>query len=108
MPSVITTFGFFHFTLSLNTKLTPIQGSAADIMKKAMIDLAQRLKGSRLEARLILQVHDELMLECPPAELEDTRRLVQETMENAVSISIPLTTEARSGPNWGALEALGN
>ena len=86
----------------------PIQGSAADIMKKAMIDLAQRLKGSRLEARLILQVHDELMLECPPAELEDTRRLVQETMENAVSISIPLTTEARSGPNWGALEALGN
>lgn len=84
----------------------PIQGSAADIMKKAMIDLAAKLKLSGLQARLLLQVHDELIFECPPEELDATRQFVQETMENAVELSIPLTTEARSGPNWGALEAL--
>ena len=84
----------------------PIQGSAADIMKKAMIALHARLNESKLRARLLLQVHDELMLECPSDELDDTRRLVQETMENAVELSIPLTTEARSGANWGELEAI--
>lgn len=84
----------------------PIQGSAADIMKQAMITLHARLKASNLRARLLLQVHDELMLECPPDELDETRRLVQETMESAVTLSIPLTTEARSGANWGELEAI--
>lgn len=84
----------------------PIQGSAADIMKKAMIALHGHLNESKLHARLLLQVHDELMLECPLDELTDTRRLVQETMESAVELSIPLTTEARSGANWGELEAI--
>ncbi len=84
----------------------PIQGSAADIMKKAMIALHARLNESKLRARLLLQVHDELMLECPLDELDATRRLVQETMESAVELSIPLTTEARSGANWGELEAI--
>ncbi len=84
----------------------PIQGSAADIMKKAMIELSEKLRATGLKARLLLQVHDELMFECPNDELDATRSLVQETMENTMTLSVPLTTEARSGENWGALEVL--
>jgi DNA polymerase-1 len=84
----------------------PIQGTAADIMKIAMVRLQQGLEKAGLTARLQLQVHDELVLECSPAELTEAARVVQNIMENAYSLSIPLLTDARCGKNWGELERL--
>ncbi len=84
----------------------PIQGTAADIMKIAMLRVHHNLAQSGLGARMLLQVHDELVLECPVSELEPAARLVQETMEGAYALSIPLKTEARSGPDWGSMAPL--
>jgi DNA polymerase I len=84
----------------------PIQGTAADIMKIAMVRLQKGLEKAGLTARLQLQVHDELVLECSPAELTEAARVVQDIMENAYSLSIPLLTDARCGKNWGELGPL--
>jgi len=84
----------------------PIQGTAADIMKIAMIRMPAALEKSGLTARMLLQVHDELVLECPQGELIQTTRLVQGVMENAYPLKVPLLTEARCGPNWGQMEKL--
>ena len=79
----------------------PIQGTAADIMKIAMLRLPAALTEAGLTARMLLQVHDELVLECPQAEVNAAARLVQNVMESAFELKIPLLTEARSGLNWG-------
>ena len=79
---------------------TPVQGSAADIIKKAMIALEERLTGSKLHGRLLLQVHDELVLEVPEKELAQTTELVRECMENAVELDVPLHVDFGSGANW--------
>lgn len=84
----------------------PIQGTAADIMKIAMIRLHKELAKSLLKARMLLQVHDELVLEVPLAELAATVQLVRQVMENAFQLEIPLLTEARSGLNWGSLKVI--
>lgn len=84
----------------------PIQGTAADILKIAMINLASALQKSQLKAKILLQVHDELLLEVPENERQETTKLVQSIMENAYKLSIPLSTEARWGKNWGSLEVL--
>ncbi len=84
----------------------PIQGTAADILKIAMIKLASALQKSQLKAKILLQVHDELLLEVPENEHEETTKLVQSIMENAYQLSIPLSTEARWGKNWGSLEEI--
>lgn len=81
----------------------PIQGTAADIMKLAMLAVPVGLEKANLSAKMLLQVHDELVLECPIAELEATADLVCETMENAYSLKIPLRADARSGPNWNEM-----
>jgi DNA polymerase-1 len=81
----------------------PVQGSAADIMKIAMIRLPEQLAQAGLEARVLLQVHDELVLECPQAELRPTARIVREVMEDAYTLKAPLQTEARFGSNWGTM-----
>jgi DNA polymerase-1 len=81
----------------------PIQGTAADIMKIAMLRLDSALRQSGLKGRMLLQVHDELVLECPQNEQEQTVRLVQQVMEEAYILDAPLQTEARVGLNWGAL-----
>jgi len=83
----------------------PIQGTAADIMKLAMIAVWKRLRAELPEARLVLQVHDELIVECPEAQAETAARLLAEEMERVVSLSVPLTAEAHFGRNW--LEAKG-
>ena len=79
---------------------TPVQGSAADVIKRAMVDLQRRLSQSELSAGLLLQVHDELLLEVPEAELERTAELVRDCMEHAVELSVPLLVEIGSGKNW--------
>jgi len=78
----------------------PIQGSAADIIKLAMIELDQRLKQSNFQARMVLQVHDELVLEVPERELPDVQALVIDTMENAYQLEVPLKVEVATGKNW--------
>ena len=83
----------------------PIQGTAADIIKLAMIAVEKRLREGLPEARLVLQVHDELIVECPAAQAETAAALLEEEMENVVQLSVPLTAEAHWGRNW--LEAKG-
>ncbi|MGM9662529.1 MAG: DNA polymerase, partial [Oscillospiraceae bacterium] len=78
----------------------PIQGAAADIMKSAMVRVWRRLRAEGLQAKLILQVHDELIVECPEDEAEQVKRLLEEEMEGAASLRVPLTAEAHSGKNW--------
>ena len=79
---------------------TPVQGSAADIIKRAMIDLERELSDSSLNGRMLLQVHDELVLEVPVAELDATRDLVRNCMENAVVLDVPLRVDFGHGENW--------
>jgi DNA polymerase-1 len=82
----------------------PIQGTAADIMKIAMLRVPAALAKAGLEAHMLLQVHDELVLECPITELPEAAALVQKVMEQAYSLSAPLSTDARVGPDWGEME----
>jgi len=79
---------------------TPVQGSAADLIKKAMIDLHRELEGRHLGARLILQIHDELLLEAPEAEAEEALATVKRVMEGALALDVPLVVEARLGRSW--------
>ena len=82
---------------------SPIQGTAADIMKLAMLKLPDALKKAGLKSQILLQVHDELVLECPKDELEKTAEVTQKVMESAYKLSIPLETDAAVGKNWGQL-----
>ena len=84
----------------------PIQGTAADIMKIAMLKIPSALKAAGLKSRMLLQVHDELVLECPKDEMQKAAQVVQETMANAYPMSIPLETEARAGASWGEMTVL--
>ena len=84
----------------------PIQGTAADIMKLAMIKVPPAIKEANIQARLLLQVHDELVLECPVEELPKTGEIVMSTMESAYPLSIPLLTEAKWGQNWEEMQPL--
>lgn len=78
----------------------PVQGTAADIIKLAMVNVHRRLKETGLKARLILQVHDELIVECPGEEAEQVRDILTEEMENAAHLSVPLVAEAHIGHSW--------
>lgn len=78
----------------------PIQGTAADIIKLAMIRVRDRLKAEGLEGRLVLQVHDELIVECPESEAEAVSRLVEEEMEGVAALSVPLLAETHAGRSW--------
>jgi DNA polymerase I len=78
----------------------PIQGTAADLMKLAMQAVPPALKEAGLSARMLLQVHDELVVECPQGEVRRAAQIVQQAMENVYELKVPLKTDARSGPNW--------
>ena len=79
---------------------TPIQGTAADIMKLAMVRVDEALRREHLQSRLILQVHDELLLECPPEEADTAAKLLQEAMEQVIALKVPLVAEVHRGSNW--------
>jgi DNA polymerase-1 len=79
---------------------TPVQGSAADLIKKAMIELHRELGRRGLATRLILQIHDELLLEPPEAEAEEVRELVKRVMEGSLELDVPLVVDARLGRSW--------
>lgn len=84
----------------------PIQGSAADIIKIAMLRLPTELQEKGLGAKMLLQVHDELVLECAQTELEPTAQLVKSVMQQAFKLQVPLSTDAKAGPNWASMEAI--
>ena len=79
---------------------TPVQGTAADIIKLAMVRVDRALRARGLRSRLILQVHDELLLECPPEETEQASALLREAMEQAIELKVPLVAEVHQGKNW--------
>ncbi len=82
----------------------PVQGTSADIIKVAMINLEREMAKRHLGARMLLQVHDELILEVPEAELEEVQRLVPQVMETALELSVPLKVDVKTGTNWGEME----
>ncbi len=79
---------------------TPVQGTAADIIKLAMVRVDEALRREGLAARLVLQVHDELIVECPEEEAERVRALVEDEMEHVLPLSVPLSAEAKQGRSW--------
>ncbi|MBL8901276.1 MAG: DNA polymerase I [Planctomycetes bacterium] len=79
---------------------TPVQGSAADLIKKAMIEVHARMARERFAARMLLQVHDELVFEAPEDEVERLKELVRETMQNVAALRVPLLVEIGAGANW--------
>lgn len=79
---------------------TPVQGSAADIIKIAMILVTRKLHETKSKARLVLQVHDELILECPEDEAAEVENVLMEAMQNAVKLNVPMTVEVKTGENW--------
>lgn len=79
---------------------TPIQGSAADIIKQAMIDIGDRLKAEKMSSRMLLQVHDELIFEVPANELEKIKEIVPEVMESAIKLDVPLKVDVAFGKSW--------
>lgn len=78
----------------------PIQGSAADIIKIAMINVYNRIKAEKLNSELILQVHDELILNVKKDELEKVKSLVKEEMENVLELKVPLEVDSNTGSTW--------
>jgi len=78
----------------------PIQGAAADIMKLAMINVNKRLKTEKLDARIVMQVHDELIVEAHDSIVERVKGILKSEMENAVKLSVPLTVDVTVGKNW--------
>ena len=81
---------------------TPIQGTAADIMKVAMVLIQKDMEKRQLQSRMVLTVHDELVFEAPPEEQAELQALVLEHMQQAVPLSVPLPVESAWGDNWGA------
>ena len=79
---------------------TPIQGTAADIIKLAMIKAHKMIKDAKLKSRILLQVHDELVLEVVESELEAVKSILKDAMENIVSLSVPLSIDISMGKNW--------
>jgi DNA polymerase-1 len=79
---------------------TPLQGTAADLMKLAMVKVHARLQAERMRARMILTVHDELVFEAPEAELDKAREIVKSEMEGAYPLKVPLRVDIGVGENW--------
>jgi DNA polymerase-1 len=79
---------------------TPVQGTAADIIKLAMVRVYDALKREKLQARLTLQVHDELLIESPPEEVETASAMLKDCMEQVVRLKVPLIAEVNRGPSW--------
>lgn len=79
---------------------SPIQGTAADMIKVAMINVQKRLEKEKMQTKMLLQVHDELVFETPESELEKAKRIVAEEMENAVKLNVPVKVDIGVGDHW--------
>ena len=83
---------------------TPVQGTAADIIKIAMVSVYERLKEEKLDAKLILQVHDELIIDCRNDQLEEVKELLVRNMESALALRVKLAAELNTGSSWYELK----
>ena len=83
-----------------NAVNSPIQGTSADIIKMAMIEVDKAMAEAGMKSRMVLQIHDELVFDAVPEEIEDLKRIVIDRMENVVKLSVPLTVECNYGKNW--------
>jgi len=79
---------------------TPIQGSASDLIKLAMIDIHKEFKARKLKSEMILQIHDELLFDVEKAELDELTALVRERMENVLKLDVPVKVDVKAGDNW--------
>ena len=82
----------------------PVQGTSADIIKVAMINLHREMGQRQLKSKMMLQVHDELIFEVPEGELKLMRQLVPQIMSSAIKLSVPLKVDIKAGNNWGQME----
>ena len=82
----------------------PIQGTSADVIKIAMVNIDRDMTKRGLESRMSIQVHDELIFEVAPGEMEEVSGLAQQHMTSAMNLDVPLSVETKSGPNWGDME----
>jgi DNA polymerase-1 len=106
VPGLESTNGQIRLAAERVATNMPLQGTAADIMKIAMIRMHERLTDHRLHARMLLQVHDELVFEVDESELTPTARLIREVMEAAATLTVPLVVDVSCGPNWDEQEEL--
>ena len=88
----------------MNAINTPIQGTAADIIKKAMLDIDRELEERGLKSKMLLQVHDELIFDVPENEIDHMKELVRDRMENVVKLNVPLKVDMGIGENWYELK----
>ena len=100
LPDITSKNGTVRALAERNAINAPIQGTSADIIKLAMINVDRRMREEGLQSRMVLQIHDELMFDAVPQELERLERIVTEEMESVISLSIPLTVECNHGNNW--------
>jgi DNA polymerase-1 len=106
LPDLLSTNGMRRSAAERMAVNMPLQGAAADIMKIAMIKLHENLEKKKLRAKILLQVHDELVLEAPKEELDKTAKVVVETMESAEKLKVPLVAEIKAGDNWEEMTEL--
>jgi DNA polymerase-1 len=83
---------------------TPLQGTAADLIKLAMIRVARELREQKLRTKMVLQVHDELVLDVPADEVDEVRERVQQAMEQVIELKVPIVADVAVGPNWRDLK----
>ena len=100
LPDLTSRNGTVRALAERNAINAPIQGTSADIIKIAMINVAKRLEDEGMESRMVLQIHDELVFDAVPSEVERLEALVTEEMENVIKLSVPLTVECNHGNNW--------
>jgi DNA polymerase-1 len=86
---------------------TVIQGSAADLIKRAMLEVDRSIRDANLQARMLLQIHDELLFEAPPDEIDRLAQLVSRAMTSALDLDVPLKVDLAAGTNWLDVETLG-
>ena len=84
----------------------PVQGSNADMIKRAMVEIDREFQMSNFKCQMILQVHDELLFECDPKKLIEVAKMVKKQMERALKLAVPVVVDLKSGANWGEMEPL--
>ena len=100
LPEILSTNPGLRITAEHMAVNTPIQGSAADLIKIAMVRLHAKLKQKKMETAMLLQVHDELVFEAPKGEVEDVKKIIVKEMEGAMKLKVPLKVDVGVGKNW--------
>lgn len=100
LPDINSKNGTVRSLAERNAVNAPIQGTSADIIKIAMINVDKRLAAEGLQSRMVLQIHDELVFDAIPSEVDLLKKIVKEEMENVMKLSVPLTVECNHGNNW--------